>query len=120
MTLDAFGKLAVSSGLLTVEREAALRAEARPHSVLAYINYLVAAGVLTEWQCEKLWSGKHKGFFQDHYKLLSYLEQRPEYSRYLAEDTNTGRRAVLRFFHGFSLRIRYAVEPPDDATAISN
>src|SRR4051812_19596554 len=110
MTVDEFGKLAIASGLLTPERESALRAESHAEFAIAYATYLVANGALTEWQCEKLSTGKYKGFFVDRYKLLSHLDHGQNHSRYMAEDTHTGAPTILRFFSGPPLR--YVVDPP--------
>ena len=118
MTLEDFAKLAVLSGLLTAEREAAIRAECSPESLVGYVQYLVAHGYLTDFQCEKLLVGKYKGFFHANYKLLRHLDDGPGYTRFEAEDTTTGATAILRFFPG--PRIRYVVDPPDDGMPIPN
>jgi eukaryotic-like serine/threonine-protein kinase len=34
---------------------------------------LIAYGVITRWQAEKLMEGRHKGFFLGKYKLLDHL-----------------------------------------------
>ena len=43
------------------------------------------AGLLTEWQSEKLLQGKHKGFYLGKYKLLNHIGTGGMGSVYLAE-----------------------------------
>jgi hypothetical protein len=112
MTLAEFAKLVQASGLLTEERESALRAESGVDSAVGYANYLVAKRELTDWQADKLITGKWKGFFVDHYKILSHLDYGDNYSRYVAQDTQTGAVNILKFHPP---TIRYDVEPPDDS-----
>ena len=110
MTLAEFAKLVQASGLLTEERESALRAKSGVDSAVRYANYLVAKCELTDWQADKLITGKWKGFFVDHYKLLSHLDYGDNYSRYVAQDTQTGAVTILKFHPP---QIRYDVEPRD-------
>lgn len=112
MTVHEFAKLAVSSGLLTSEREATLRADCRPEALPAYIHYLAGLGELTQWQCDKLVTGKYKGFFVEQFKLLRHLDRGPDYSRYVAENTSTGAIATLRCFSG-PPPVRFREDPPD-------
>ncbi len=60
------------------------------------VDQLVAEGLLTIWQCDKLRDGKWKGFFLDGYKVLSHLNTDDSYSYYLAEDVATGRQFAMR------------------------
>ena len=46
---------------------------------------LTKAGLLTEWQTEKLLQGRHKGFYLGKYKLLSHIGTGGMGSVYLAE-----------------------------------
>lgn len=105
MTLNEFARLAVSSGLLTSQREAELRAECSPESVPAYSHWLVARGELTQWQCEKLVTGKYKGFFVEQFKLLRHLDHGPDYSRYVAENTTTGATTTIKIASGPRSRV---------------
>lgn len=114
MTIDEFGKLAVSSGLLTEERESLLRTESGAASAVVYSNYLVAKRELTDWQADKLIKGKWKGFFVDQYKILSHLDNGVDYSRYSAHNLETGAVVTLKFYPP---KIRYDVEPPDDTSS---
>ena len=59
--LDKFVALVTQSGLITQEA-----LDERLDPLLAkLIDRLVAEGLLTRWQCEKLLSGKYRGFFLD-------------------------------------------------------
>jgi serine/threonine-protein kinase len=57
---------------------------------------LIAAGLITRWQCDKLMEGRHRGFFLGHYKLLSHLGSGGMSSVYLAEHTLMKRRVALK------------------------
>ncbi len=50
-------------------------------------QYLISAGLLTQWHCDKLLDGKYKGFFLGKYKLLGHLGTGGMSSVYLAEHT---------------------------------
>ena len=57
---------------------------------------LIAAGLLTRWQCDKLFDGKHKGFFLGKYKLLGHLGTGGMSSVYLAEHVLMQRRVAVK------------------------
>jgi hypothetical protein len=58
-----------------------------------FADYLVAAGSLTRWQCDKLLNGQFKGFYLDGFKLL---EKSPSAdSEYIAIRMSTGGRVLL-------------------------
>ncbi|WP_428304689.1 hypothetical protein [Lacipirellula sp.] len=59
---------------------------------------MVEAGVLTEWQSEKLLAGKHKGFMLGKYKLLRHLGRVQEY---LAEDLEIKRQVAIKVVAGY-------------------
>jgi len=48
-------------------------------------RYLIAARLLTRWQCKKLLAGKYKGFYLGVYKLLDHIGSGGMSSVYLAE-----------------------------------
>jgi len=50
-------------------------------------DYLIAANLITAWQCKKLLSRKYKGFFLGKYKLLGHIGVGGMRSVYLAEHT---------------------------------
>ena len=57
---------------------------------------LVAAGLLTEWQSQKLLEGRHKGFFLKRYKLLDHLGTGGMSQVYLAEHVLMQRRVAIK------------------------
>jgi serine/threonine-protein kinase len=59
-------------------------------------NRLIAAGLITRWQCDKLMEGRHHGFFLGKYKLLSHLGTGGMSSVYLAEHTLMKRRVAIK------------------------
>lgn len=61
----------------------------------AFASYLVVHGYLTCWQCRKLRDGRFKGFFLDNYELRDHLEVGDTNSRFVAEDTRTGKTVIL-------------------------
>jgi eukaryotic-like serine/threonine-protein kinase len=59
-------------------------------------DYLVDCGLLTRWQCDKLATGKYKGFFLGKYKLLQHLGTGGMSSVYLAEHTLMHQRRAIK------------------------
>jgi serine/threonine-protein kinase len=57
---------------------------------------LVAAGLVTPWQHEKLSKGRHKGFFLGRYRLLGLLGTGGMSSVFLAEHTLMRRRVAIK------------------------
>jgi serine/threonine protein kinase len=57
---------------------------------------MVEAGVLTEWQSEKLLAGKHKGFMLGKYKLLRHLGKGGMSQVYLAEHMLMKRKVAIK------------------------
>jgi eukaryotic-like serine/threonine-protein kinase len=62
----------------------------------AVARKLMESGLLTRWQCGKLFDGKHKGFFLGKYKLLDYLGTGGMSSVYLAEHVLMQRRVAIK------------------------
>jgi len=76
-----------------------LKAEAGTGPVIdnAFVGRrLVEAGLLSNWQCEKLLEGAHKGFFIGKYKLLDHLGTGGMSSVYLAEHLLMQRRVAIK------------------------
>src|SRR4029079_4969351 len=57
---------------------------------------MVARGVITCWQADKLLQGRHKGFFLGKYRLLSHLGSGGMSAVYLAEHVLMRRRVALK------------------------
>ena len=57
---------------------------------------MIAAGILTEWQAEKLLAGKHKGFMLGKYKLLRHLGKGGMSQVYLAEHMLMKRKVAIK------------------------
>lgn len=62
----------------------------------AIAQSLVARKVLTDWQCEKLLQGRHKGFILGRYRLLSLLGTGEMSAVYLAEHIMMERRCAIK------------------------
>ncbi|RIK74892.1 MAG: serine/threonine protein kinase [Planctomycetota bacterium] len=56
----------------------------------------VEVGLLTDWQCEKLLAGKHKGFILGKYKLLRHLGKGGMSQVYLAEHMLMKRKVAIK------------------------
>jgi hypothetical protein len=103
-TLDDFCRVLTASGLLAGQSLSRILADfhadaddraKRQAPLTAFTSYLVAAGILTCWQIAKLRSGQYKGFFLDGYRIEDHLGEDVSHSRYLAQDMNLRRYAVL-------------------------
>ncbi|MDZ4819518.1 MAG: protein kinase [Planctomycetota bacterium] len=57
---------------------------------------LVDSGLLTQWQCDRLKEGRHKGFILGKYKLLGLLGTGGMSSVYLAEHVLMQRRVAIK------------------------
>jgi serine/threonine-protein kinase len=57
---------------------------------------MVDQGLLTSWQREKLFEGRHRGFFLKNYKLLTHLGSGGMSSVYLAEHVLMQRRVAIK------------------------
>ncbi len=57
---------------------------------------LVEAGLLSQWQCNNLLEGRHKGFFLKRYRLLDHLGTGGMSSVYLAEHVLMQRRVAIK------------------------
>ena len=59
-------------------------------------DYLVEAGLLTDWHCGKLFDRKYKGFFLGKYKLLGHIRTGGMSSVYLAEHVVMRRQRAIK------------------------
>lgn len=101
--LDTFLDLVRRSGLVEPNKlEAALAELDKQGDVNStsdsgmVCSHLIGAGLLTEWQSERLLEGRHKGFFLGKYKLLGHLGTGGMSSVYLAEHVTMCRRVAIK------------------------
>jgi len=102
-TLEKFLELVAKSGLIeetelssatTTLRDEAGKWKTDDAGVVG--NHLVEAGLLTEWQRDKLLDGRYKGFSLGKYKLLSHLGTGGMSSVYLARHTRMQRQVAIK------------------------
>jgi eukaryotic-like serine/threonine-protein kinase len=67
-----------------------------PSDTQVVADWLVEAGLLTDWHCGKLLARKYKGFFLGKYKLLSHIGTGGMSSIYLAEHTLMRRERAIK------------------------
>jgi serine/threonine protein kinase len=67
-----------------------------PSDTTVVADYLVRAGLLTDWHCTKLFDRKYKGFFLGKYKLLGHIGTGGMSSVYLAEHILMRRRRAIK------------------------
>lgn len=103
LTANKLLELIKRSGLIEEDRlEAFLEKEraksdgALPENQKKLADLFIHAGLLTEWQAEKLLAGKHKGFRLGKYKLLGQIGKGGMSSVYLAEHTMMRRRVAIK------------------------
>lgn len=87
LKVDQFVDLVKRSGLVDDERltEALSGVDESVNDSGIVASSLTKAGLLTEWQSEKLLQGRHKGFYLGKYKLLNHIGTGGMGSVYLAE-----------------------------------
>src|SRR5215208_1128819 len=124
--IDEFAELLARSGILTNQeanewlalfRDEHPAASDASNAIDEFCSFLIAGERVTEWQCEKLKSGRWKGFyFEDHYLLLEQIgkggdEPSSYYSSYKARDSRTNNLAclVIRPILYTSGRVEYRV-----------
>ena len=69
-----------------------LHEERLPDDAEVVADFLIEAGLLTRWQCNKLLNGKYKGFYLGNYKLIDHLGTGGMSTVYLAEHVLMQRR----------------------------
>ncbi|MEO8494120.1 MAG: serine/threonine-protein kinase [Planctomycetota bacterium] len=67
-----------------------------PSGAQEVADYLVQAGLLTDWHCGKLLDRKYKGFFLGKYKLLGHIGSGGMSSVYLAEHVLMRRQRAIK------------------------
>ncbi len=109
LSVDHFLRQLELSGILPAEDvSAVLRIvdidEASYPTAESLSEYLVNAGMLTQWQAEKLLDGKHKGFTLGNYVLKDMLGQGAMGTVYLAEQMLMKRRCAVKLLHPTRLK----------------
>jgi len=90
-------KLLVREDLLKALNEVRKEAAGKPIANVSFLTKkLTEKGLLTNWQCEKLAEGRHKGFFLGKYKLLDHLGTGGMSTVYLAEHVLMQRRVAIK------------------------
>ncbi|MBS0207265.1 MAG: protein kinase [Planctomycetes bacterium] len=101
INVETFVAVLKKSGLIEADRLQRMIADytsqgGSPDDSPKLADFLVANGVITRWQSEKLLQGKHKGYFLGKYRLLSLLGKGGMSSVYLAEHVLMRRRCALK------------------------
>lgn len=99
--LETFIDLVQRSGLIDKDQLDAvllpLKGQAgEDPTVDALADRLIEAGHITRWQCDKLFEGRHRGFFLGKYKLLDHLGTGGMSCVYLAEHVLMQRRVAIK------------------------
>jgi serine/threonine protein kinase len=100
--VDTFFDLLLRSGLVDKDQlnGALLQmkkvAAGKPVDVDFVSSYLLEAGLITRWQCDKLLEGKHKGFFIGKYKLLGHIGSGGMSHVFLAQHVLMRRRVAIK------------------------
>src|SRR5688572_1772502 len=96
-TIDGFLELGYRSGLFDQEAVQACCAQQAPQSPQELADTLIRAGILTNFQAEKLLTGRWRGFLiNGKYRLLERLGAGGMGAVYLCEHTLMGRRVALK------------------------
>ena len=95
-----FLKIVAKSGIVDAKKLTAIdkqvRKSANTISTEKLIDRMIHAGLLTEWQTDKLRKGRYKGFFLGKYKMLSHLGTGGMSTVYLAQQMLTGQRRAIK------------------------
>ncbi len=98
LKVEQFVDLVKRSGLVDDERLnqalSGVDESVKDSGILA--SNLTKAGLLTEWQSEKLLQGRHKGFYLGKYKLLNHIGTGGMGSVYLAEHQVMRHRVAIK------------------------
>ncbi len=102
MTVEQFLELVLRSQLVERDQLQRFLAQLPPDVNQATVsaeemaNHLCHAGLLTQWQSQKLLEGRYKGFFLGKYRLLDHLGTGGMSSVYLAEHVLMQRRVAIK------------------------
>ncbi len=97
---DHLTDLLIKSGLVQRQRYEAWRSERcrTPYSRASDLaDSIVADGLVTRWQADKLLAGKWKGFRLDRYVITGFVrvDDYKRVSYFSAEDIETGKHVIL-------------------------
>lgn len=90
---DLVGKDQLAKALAELQDRLGTGAVEDPQTVARHLR---ETGLLSQWQCDKLLEGRHKGFFLGKYKLLDHLGTGGMSAVYLAEHINMHRRVAIK------------------------
>lgn len=103
LALDKFLSLLERSKLIEDDRRAQIVDAWKQQASLAELddaqflaNHLVEKGLITQWQCQKLFDGRHRGFYLGKYKLLDHLGSGGMSNVYLAQHVLMQRRVAIK------------------------
>jgi serine/threonine protein kinase len=98
LKVEQFVELVRRSGLVDDERlsQALSGVDQSVNDSGIVASSLTKAGLLTEWQTEKLLQGRHKGFYLGKYKLLNHIGTGGMGSVYLAEHQVMRHRVAIK------------------------
>jgi len=102
LSAKSFLELVQKSGLVPADKlkqalsELSKRAAGKPVQLEELSQFLISAGLITQWHHDKLLTGKFKGFFLGQYKLLSLLGTGGMSTVYLAEHSLSGQRRAIK------------------------
>ncbi len=97
---DRLTDLLIKSGLVKRQRYETWRSERSRRSISRasdLAELIVADGLVTRWQADKLLAGKWKGFRLDRYVITGFVrvDDHKRVSYFSAEDFETGRHVIL-------------------------
>ena len=90
----AKSEIVAAEKLTSIEQQ--LRKAGGKVSSKKLIDSLIQAGLITQWQSEKLLRGRHKGFFLGKYKLLGHLGTGGMSTVYLAQQSLTRQQRAIK------------------------
>jgi hypothetical protein len=120
--VDEFAQLMVRSGLATEQQSKQHLSQFRSEQPFTHVPadgiqtfccFLINAGYVTTYQCDKLKLGRWKGFYLDDYLILEQVGKGSDYCSYKARDTKDGELVCLVVTPSLLAggRFKYRVEP---------
>jgi hypothetical protein len=125
--IDRFFSLTLASGLSSFSElrdacegfDISRKDEQAPRDLC---DYLIEKHFLTEWQCDKLRSGKWKGFIDGDYRFRSMLQRHDkDHWTMVADQISTGDRLAIRVTHLKAPPwLEYTIATDIDASSIAD